>query len=207
MKKKLLAVFLVVLIAAAAIGAVFLIRGDFLGNLFASSSGTVVNVSNLQQQILSIGELATLQYDYTNVVELKNSRQIKGWDVPLTQKTFIVVLDGTMKIGIDTSGIAVDAPENSQTISVTIPKAKILSHEIHEDTLKVLNQKSGLFNTVQIEDYTTLAASEKKAMEDKASSGDMFIRAENDAVKMLQALIAGIVPAEYTVEVTVSVAP
>jgi acetolactate synthase small subunit len=101
----------------------------------------------------------------------------------------------------------VDVPEDAQTISITVPKAKILSHEIHEETLRVLDQKSGLFNTVKIEDYANLATSQKQAMVKKASASDMLTRAENDAVKMLQALIAGIVPAEYTVEVMVGTAP
>ena len=66
------------------------IGGVFLGKPMLSNK-TVVNVSTLEQQILSIGELATLQYNYKNAVVLKNSRDIKGWDIPLTQKSFDVI--------------------------------------------------------------------------------------------------------------------
>jgi len=163
---------------------------------------TVVDVSTLQQQILSIGELATLEYNYKNVVTLKNSHQIIGWNIPLTQKSFIIVYDGTMKIGIDTSDILINASEHTKTISITVPKAKILSHELHEDSVEVLEEKSGLFNPVSITDWATMAVSEKQKMEETVSASDMFTRAQNDAVKMLQALIGGIVPANYTVNVT-----
>jgi len=67
----------------------------------------------------------------------------------------------------------------------------------------VLDQKSGLFNSIQIEDYTTTAAEQKAAIENKVSESDKFTRAENDAVIMLQALIGGIVSAEYSVNITV----
>jgi len=207
MKKKLIGVVIVIAvlaIAAAAVSVTLLVRGGFPGKLLEVNNSTVVNVTNLQQQILSIGELATLEYDYTNVIEMKDSLKIKNFKVPGTQKSFIVSFDGTMKIGIETSGIVIDAPEDAQTIFITVPKAKILSHEIHEETLKVLDQKSGLFNVVKIEDYATLATAQKQAMADKVSASDMITRAQNDAVKMLQSLIAGIVPEGYTVEVGVA---
>ncbi|MCL2107230.1 MAG: DUF4230 domain-containing protein [Oscillospiraceae bacterium] len=203
--KKLLVGFVIGIAAAAitvaAVAAAFLLRGNS-----GTANSTVVNVSSLQQRIVSIGELATVAYDYTNVVDSQDSLAIKGWDVPLTKKSFIVVLDGTMKIGIDASGISVDADEEEKAVLITILSAKILSHEIHEKTLRVLDEKSGLFNPVHIEDYTTLAALQKQAMEDKVSEGDMFARAESDAVKMLRTLIDEIVPAEYTVTVAVSAA-
>jgi hypothetical protein len=208
--KKILLGALVGVLVVAAVGAVFFLRGGFPASGIAAvklENHTVVDVAILQEQILSIGELATVEYDYTNVITMKESLKVKNWKVPGTQKSFIVSYDGTMKLGIDTAGIVVDASEDSQNIIITVPKAKILSHAIHEKTLKVLDQKSGLFNTVQIEDYAKLATAQKQAMEDKVAKGELLARAESDAVKMLQSLMAGIVPAGYTVEVAVSATP
>ena len=200
MKKKLIGLAIVVLVTTAAtVGAMLFIQGQFSG----IKSNPVINVANLRQQILSIGELATIEYDYTNVVDLKSSRSIKGWEVPGTTKSLMVMFDGTMKIGIAASGISIDIHDNTQTISIAVPKAKILSHEIHENTVKVLNQKSGLFNPVKIDDYNSLLASQKQAMQEKVSAGDTFARAENDAAKMLQAFLEGIVREGYTVEIAV----
>jgi len=190
-----------VAIAVAATSAAFLFGGGFPGVSIGVSSSTVVNIANLRQQILSIGELATLQYDYTNVIDKKDSLKIKDWSIPLTEKSVIVVLDGTMKLGVDLSGITVEASEDTQTIAVTIPGAGFISHVIHEDTLRVLDEKSGLFNPIQIEDYTTLAASQKKAMEKKVAKDGLLARAENEAVKMLRVLIERIVPGGYTVNI------
>ena len=198
----ILAGIAIVVIAIAAGGLYIFFKGNFSGE--AVNSSTVVNIANLQEQVLSIGELATIEYDYTNVIDSTTSLAIKGWNVPGTAKSFIVVLDGTMKIGIDASGIHMEQPEESQTILITIPKARILSHEIHEDTLKVLDQKSGLFNPVKIEDYTSLAATEKKEMEKKAATGDLFPRAEKEAVRMIQQFIGAGLPEGYTVKVVVA---
>jgi len=162
---------------------------------------TELKMFNLQQQIESIGELATLEYNYSTLIRMKDSRSLKNWNIPLTQKSFIIVVDGTMKIGIDASKIDVDVSETSKTISITIPKAKVLSHELHEDTLEVLEESSGLFNRVSIEDWPAMAIAKKQEMEDKVSDNDVFTRAGNDAAKMLKSLITGVVPEDYTVNV------
>jgi len=163
---------------------------------------TIVNISNLERQILSIGELVTLQYNYKNVIQLKDSRQIRGWNIPLTQKTLITTVRGTMKIGIDTSDITIDSSEPNRAISIAVPKAKIISHELYEDTLEVLEESSGLFNPICIEDWATEATAQKQAMEADASESDMFARAQNDAVVILKAFIEGVIPEEYTVNIT-----
>lgn len=194
-----LVVALVVVIVAAVV--VFKVGGFFRNLTPAVENSTVVNITQLKQQIVSIGELATLEYNYTTLITMKDSHSIKGWNIPLTQKSYIIAVDGTMKIGIDVSDVSVDASEDTKTISITIPKAKILSHELHEDSMEVLEESSGLFNPVSIEDWPTMAIAKKQEIEDEVSESDAFVRAEDDAVRMLQALIVGVVPEEYTVTV------
>ena len=165
------------------------------------TSNTVVDVTNLEQQILSIGELATVEYNYRDVITMTDSHSIGGWDIPLTQKSFIIVVEGIIKIGIDATDISINASDATKTITITIPKTKILSHEIDEDSVEVLEESSGLFNKVSIEDWKTMAVEKKQAMEDKVRGGDLFTRAENDAVRLLQTLIESVVPEDYTVTV------
>ena len=165
-----------------------------------TESNPVLNVISLEEQILAIGELATLQYDYKTLIQSSDNHKIKGWTIPLTQKSVIISIDGTMKIGVDMSEVSIDNSEE-KIISITVPKSKILSHTLHEDTMAVLEEKSGLFNRISFEDWPTMAASEKQTMVDKVSESDMFIKAGNDAVRILQSLIAGVIPEGYIVEV------
>ena len=163
---------------------------------------TVISVSYLEQQIVSIGELALVEYNYKTLITMQDSHKLGGWSIPLTQKSFIITVDGRIKIGIDASDIFVNVSENMKTISVVVPGAKILSHELFEETLVVMEESSGLFNPVSIEDWATMAIVEKQAMEEQVMASDVFTRAENDAVRMLQAFLGGVVPEEYTVNVT-----
>jgi len=200
-KKYVIIVVVVILLCIVAFAA-FRIGGFFPGSLPEVVNETVINVSNLQQQIVSIGELATTEYNYRNVIVMQDSHSILGWDIPFTQRSYIIMVEGTMKIGIDASDISVSASEENKIISIIVPKAKILTHVLHEDTIEVLEENSGLFNRVRIEDWATMAIAQKEEMEEKISDTDIFNRAENDAVRMLQALISGVVPEDYTVNVT-----
>ncbi|MDR2590179.1 MAG: DUF4230 domain-containing protein [Oscillospiraceae bacterium] len=174
--------------------------GGFLrGNPLEVRNDTVVNITTLEHQIQSIGELATLQYYYRNLIIMEDSHKIFGWNIPLTQKSFIIHVDGIIKIGIDTSEINTNLSEHTKTITITIPGAKILSHELKEETMVILDESSGLFNPISIEDWGNRSVEEKRAAEEFVFNSDMFATAEEDAIRMLQALIGGIIPEGYTV--------
>ena len=204
--KKFIAI--VVLIAIAAGGLYFFFKGDFLGEIFSKeaieSSPPVVNMAALEEQVLPIGELATIEYNYTTVISSTNSLKIKNWKVPLTTNRIIVALDGTMKIGIDVSQILMDGSESTQTVTITIPKPVVQDHYTIEETLRVLDEKKNIFNPVTIEDYAKLSVAEKKKMEEKARKDGLFERAEEEAVRIITQFAEGFVPEGYTVEVLVA---
>jgi len=197
----IIAVIIVVIVALAVI--VLKISGWLSGAPLEVESNISIDTAALEEQILSIGELATIEYYYQTVIMYEDSHAILGWDIPFTQKSFIIVIDGRMKIGIDTSDIRVNASEQAHSISVTLPKAKILSHELLEDTMVVMDESSGLFNPVSIEDWSTMAVEQKESMAEKVNETDLFKRAEDDAVRMIQALIESVAPDEYTITVSI----
>jgi len=190
-----IAVLLIVIIAIVA----FRIGGFLQRNPLEIENEVTISIATLEYQLHTIGEIATLQYYYRTLITMEDSHQIFGWNIPLTQKSFIITVDGEIKIGIDASEMIVSASENTNTIQITIPGAKILSHELKEDTMVILDESSGLFNRVSIGDWATMAIEEKAVMEAQVAESDMFTRAEEDAVRMLQALIEGVVPDNYTV--------
>ena len=197
----IIAVIIVALVALAII--IFKISGWLNGAPIEVESNISIDIAALEEQILSIGELATIEYYYQTVIMYEDSHAILGWDIPFTQKSFIIVIDGRMKIGIDTSDINVKASEQTQSISITLPNAKILSHELLEDTMVVMDESSGLFNPISIEDWSTMAVEQKQSMSEKVNESDLFKRAEDDAVRMIQALIESVAPDEYTITVSI----
>ena len=114
-------------------------------------------------------------------------------------KSFILTYDGTIKAGVDLDGAAVDI--SGTTVTVTLPEARILSHEIDEDSVEVFDEKASIFNPFTVEDFTSFQADQKAAMEERALSRGLLEEARSKAVSSVKQLLAAALPDTYTVEI------
>lgn len=186
-----LALALVVALAAA-----FLLGGALAGQ----ESEPEITSALLGQRLAEIQELATQEYHYTNMGRFQNQLDFYGWKVPFTTKSFIVAYDGVIKAGVDLSQVKVTV--ENQTITVTLPEGKILSHEIDEDSLEVFDETKNIFNPIRIEDYTGFTADQRASMEERATEEGLLTAASERARTLVEQFIAALPNAkEYTITV------
>lgn len=173
----------------------------FLGGRWSAgqSENTQIDAVVLQNQLTEIRELATVTYAYTNMAQFESSSDFYGVKVPFTTKSFILTYDGTIKAGVDLDGAAVDI--SGTTVTVTLPEARILSHEIDEDSVEVFDEKASIFNPFTVEDFTSFQADQKAAMEERALSRGLLEEARSKAVSSVKQLLAAALPDTYTVEI------
>ena len=63
----------------------------YAGTRFASGSDEPkITATGLTQQLQEIEELATMSYNYTKVGKFSDNLKFNGWDIPLTQKSFLI---------------------------------------------------------------------------------------------------------------------
>ena len=171
-------------------------------NRAGETTRSVITSDLLRQQIQSVQELATVEYRYTNMGKFENRKEYYGWVIPFTAKTFIISYDGVIKAGIDIGGVRVDVNEEQKTVTVTLPKCKILSHEIPEDTITVFDESRNLFNPISIRDYTDFTRDQKAVMEAKAIDSGLYDSASERAVLTVTALLEALPGMEsYTLQV------
>lgn len=174
----------------------------FAGTQFASNSDEPkITSTGLTQQLQDIEELATLSYNYTKVGEFSNSLQFNGWDIPLTQKSFLITYDGSLKAGIKMDKIQVDISDN--IITVSIPEIEILSNEIDESSIEVYDETRNIFNPISVNDYATFATSQKEAVEAEAIENGLLSEAATrtqDTIKKYLNALPGIED-NYNIEV------
>ena len=115
-----------------------------------------ITLDVITTEIKEIGELASMEYLYTNAGKFSDSRQIKSWNVPFTEKSFVIKWDGTIKAGIDIERLYTKVDEWNKVLTVCMPKAEILSHDIHNDAVEMLDESNGLFNNISVEDKICL---------------------------------------------------
>ena len=150
-----------------------------------------VDISVINAEIQDIGELATVEYLYTDAGKFEDPAKIFGKDIPFsfTTKSFIAKWDGIIKAGVDISRVTVEVNDKSEEIIVHIPNAEILSHEIDNNSIETLDEKDGFFNPVKVEDVREFDANSKDAMEQRAIENGILDKAFENAKGIIEKLV------------------
>ena len=160
----------------------------------------------INSNINNIGELSTVEYLFTDTEEFSDSRQIKNWNVPFTEKSFILKWSGVIKAGIELKDLKVDVDDSANKIILTIPTAKILSYEIDNDSVKVITEKNNIFNSISVNDKVKADAATENAMKTRAIENGLLEKAQKNAEDILSRVVKSIAAVDdnYTIEFTVA---
>ena len=148
----------------------------------------------IMEEIKEIGELATVEYRYTNVGTLDASKKLfkTSVNIPGTKKTVVMTMDGIIKVGVDVDGISISSDEDSKTIKITLPKARLLSNELDENSIQIYDETDGMFNPITLEDSSTLRNEIKMKSEQNAQANGVFEQAEENAKIILRCILEAI---------------
>ena len=172
----------------------------FAGRSIGKSAGsTEMSAVVLENRLTEISEFASLTYSYTNMAEFENSKDFYGIKVPFTTKSFIIPYDGTIKAGVDLDKAEVDV--SGKKITVTLPAAEILSHEIDEDSLEIFDENTSIFNPLKVSDYNTFNKEQKAEMEKEATDKGLLTEAGKKAADAIDDFISQLGSDEYTITV------
>ena len=176
----------------------------FAGVHYASGSNNdKITSTTIKNQLTEINELALYSYDYSKVGKFSNKLSFNGWKIPLTQKNFIITYDGSIKAGIDLKQAKISI-DNDQ-LNITLPAAKILSHEIDEKSIEVYDESSNIFNQISIKDYKSFATKQKKKNEKEAISNGILEKSKTKAEQTLTTYLQAIpeIKDHYKLNITI----
>ncbi|MHA6603282.1 DUF4230 domain-containing protein [Aerococcus urinae] len=176
--------FLGALVIILGLLAVAFIGGHYLGKQDSQTEITSELVGNRLEQAK---ELTTTKYFYTNTASFENQRKFYNWNLPFTTKKFIVSYDGVIHVGIDLS--AIDVKVQDQTIDVTLPEVKILSHDIDSDSVKVFDEEASIFNKMTVDDYANFTNEQKKASEEEAKDKGLLEAAKQNTERTIKEIL------------------
>ena len=150
-----------------------------------------IDIRVINAEIQDIGELATIEYLYTDAGKFEDPAELFGKEIPFsfTTKSFIVKWDGTIKAGVDISKVTAEVNKEKKEIVVHIPEAEILSHEIEDDSIETLDEKDGLFNKIKVEDIREFDINSKAAMEQRAIENGLLDKAFENAKSIIYKLL------------------
>lgn len=147
-----------------------------------------VDTSIIFDKMEKISELSTMKYYYSDVVVYKNNKKLKEFDIPFTQKSFLVKYDGYIKAGIEAGSIRIVSNDDEE-IKLIIKNTKILDHVIDENSLYVYDEKSSLFNKLSFKDVIEQIASEKSNVENSLIEKGFLREADNNLKMYLESTL------------------
>ena len=142
----------------------------------------------IEDSVKDIAELAVLENDYTDQENWDGeAKQILGKDIPFTSKSVQLVYSGVIKAGPDMNKVKADV--NGKTINVVLPHSKILSHEINEDSIVLVNVKNGIFNRVTPDNMNEVRKKAKESKEKRILESDFLDQADEKAVNQVETFL------------------
>lgn len=166
--------------------------GFFLGRSVTQADKGHLDAAVLESQLEQVSELTTVQYHYTNMAQFQDSNDFYGVTIPFTTKKFILTYDGTIHAGVDLKEAQVSV--QGDTITLTLPAARILAHDIDADSVQIFDEKTSLFNPFTVEDFTAFQADQQAVMEEKALEKGLLQQAEQQAESSLRSFLAPLLP-------------
>lgn len=147
----------------------------------------VVTSTQIKAQLNSVKKLITKEYIYTGAAKQEaNKKWIFGWDMPFSDTTLVIMYDGTIIAGVDLNKINPAINEETRTITILVPKATILSHDLPQETIRIVDQKESLFNDISLDEYNKFVASEKPKREQDAIDRGLLTEATDEAKMVIE---------------------
>lgn len=148
----------------------------------------LLDLKLIHSEIQGIGELATVEYLYTDVAHYTSS-ELFGMAMPFEVKSFIIRWDGVIKAGVDITRVTVRQDALKKEIIVSLPPAAILSHETDPDSYETLDENNNTFNPISIDDMRMVDAEGQAAIEQRAIRNGLLEDAMENAKSIIRQLI------------------
>lgn len=175
----------------------------YAGMLFGSKNESEVTSTTIKNQLVEINELAVYSYEYSKVGKFSDNLTFNGWDIPLTQKSFLITYNGTLKAGVNFKDSQIEI--ENRHIYISIPQSEILSHEIDENSIEVYDETNNVFNQISINDYKTFAKKEKNKVQKEAISNGILEKADERVKDILTTYLQSIPEIKEKYKITVQI--
>ena len=170
--------------------AIILIAGSiYVKNNFVPKEETLISSETVESSLKEAKELTTLKYHYKNIASFENSQEFQGFKLPFTTKRFLYTYAGVIHAGVDLDKAKVDVNNEDKTVSVTLPKSKILSHDIDEKSVMFYDEKNSIFNPLELEDYSNFRKEEEAKVEKEAVDKGLLTEADEQTKKAVEDIL------------------
>lgn len=167
-----------------------IILGLFVYFKFSAKREVTLLSDTIEEKVSRILEISTVEYNYTNVVTYKDNKKMNGFNMPFTNKSFIIKYCGYIKAGVDLNGVETQVID-TQSVKMILDKPVIFDNVIVEEEVYIYDEKDSVFNKLSFEDLYDVLVKEKKNMEEEVIEKGLLNDAEKNTKELLTSLLQG----------------
>lgn len=185
--KKLVGILFFVLIIGAAAGYAF-----SQTSLFGITTNSSSDASLVKDQIVKIAELASLEYEYSNVIVSETDKNISlpgVSDIKFAEAIRLIEYDGYIKAGSKASEIETSYDESTKQLVVRVPKAEILENVADTENMEIRDIKDELFSDYPSQKIVEDINLEKEKLEKEKVEQGFLEEADKNTEEILTALL------------------
>ncbi|WP_341962880.1 DUF4230 domain-containing protein [Planococcus maritimus] len=182
--KKFAAVVLVALILIA--GALFAFAQMDLFKVTTNSSSETALV---QDRIVELSEWTTLKYEYSHAIVSRTDKSIPFTDINFAEAIKLIEYSGYLKAGSDLSQMEMDYDDESEKMSVRIPKAQILDNVVETEKTTVEDIKGNIFSDYPTQKVFDEVNENKKQLEEEKIEQGFLEEADKRTEELLTAFL------------------
>lgn len=156
---------------------------------FGITTNSSSESSLVQDRIVELSEWTTLKYEYSKVIVSRTNRSIPMTDINFAEAVRLIEYSGYLNAGSDLSNLEVSYDEESEQLSIRVPRAEILDNVVETETAKVQDIKGNIFSDYPTQTIFDEINADKKALEEEKISEGFLEEADQRTEELLIALL------------------
>lgn len=149
-----------------------------------------LNAATVNEITKDVRKMISQEYNYEEVGQHIKYRKIFGKKVPFTTDEVLFQFSATIYAGVDLAEADYYVDNENKVITVSLPKATIISHEVDEESFEYYEEKNSIFINSSMDEYVEEIGKIKEKKENKiVEEGALFEAAEREAENVLRDLL------------------
>jgi len=159
-----------------------------------------ITAEMVQDGLRQIGLLSTEEYYFTIVTNYSSVKSLFNHDIGITESSYVASYDGVVTAGVDFSEITALKDDESRTVTVVLPGARIQHIDIDPESFRLYSEKSGLWNPISVADFNDSLVELERGAEEMAAERGILERAAENAENVIRNFISGLIDTSvYTI--------
>lgn len=167
-------------------------------SLLFKNKNAKVDTTYIVQKLEKSSELTTSKLTYEGF-----SKYIDEGYSFINKQDFFMQYSAEVRAGVDVKDIKVEVGSIFNTITITIPKAKILEVKILPESIQYYNEGLALFNFDSKEDAAKAQKLAEEDAKEKVANMGILEMADSQAEALIKGLVQDVIPEGYKLKIKV----